>query len=324
MDKNINKALLSKILESIPEHISTVTYLMDFLDISQGSVYRRLKGEIPFSFDEIYKLSENLGFSVDEIFDSKRKDRIFFDTKNDTPFDPSNAFIATVENLYNDIEFLSANRDSISIHAQNRIPLILALFYDDLFRFFYYKWTHQLDNAPLNYRFSDVVLPSGLMTLRNKILSYSGRIANHTYILNKEVYLNIIKEIQYYYKRKLISEEELKLLRSDLMRIIRDTEQFSYRGIDRFEDPIFIYLSSFNIESNSVYTNSGGHTISYFYPYSVNPMIIRNTEVCSVHKRWLESLKKYSILITQSNEELLSEFFSHQFEYVDNMDKLMY
>lgn len=82
MDKNINKALLSKILESIPEHISTVTYLMDFLDISQGAVYRRLKGEIPFSFDEIYKLSENLGFSVDEIFDLKRKDRIFFDTKN--------------------------------------------------------------------------------------------------------------------------------------------------------------------------------------------------------------------------------------------------
>lgn len=297
---------------------------MDSLNLSQGSVYRRLKGEIPFSFEEVYKLSQILDFSVDEIFDYSKQERIFFDTKHEIPFDPSNAFIATVENMYNDIDFLSANKDSISIHAQNRIPLILALFYNDLFRFFYYKWTHQLADAPSTYRFSDVVLPAGLIELRNKILSYSGRIASHSYILNKEVYLNIIKEIQYYYKRKLISEDELKLLRSDLIKIIRDTEEFSYKGMDRFGDHILIYLSSFNIESNSVYTNSGGHTLSYFYPYSVNPMIIRNKEICSVHKRWLDSLKKYSILITQSNEELMSEFFSHQFEYVDNMDKLMY
>jgi hypothetical protein len=324
MSKDINKALLTKVLESIPEHISTVTYLMDFLELSQGSVYRRLKGEIPFSFDEVYRLSLNLGFSVDEIFDLERKNRIFFDTRNDIPFNPSNAFMATLENLYSDIEFLSANKDSVSIHAQNRVPLILALFYDDLFRFFYYKWTHQLDNAPLNYRFSDVVFPPGIVALRNKILSRTGRVSTHTFILNKEVYLNIIKEIQYYYKRKLISEEELKLLRSDLIRIIRDTEEFSYKGVDRFNDAIFIYLSSFNIESNSIYISSGGHSMSYFYPYTANPMIIRNAELCSVHRQWLESLKKYSILITQSNEELMAEFFSHQFEYVDNMDRLMY
>ncbi len=324
MDKDINKRLLSRILELIPEHISTVTYLTDFLEISQGSVYRRLKGEIPFSFEEIHRLSEDLGFSVDELFDFKKKDRIFFDTKNDIPFDPSSAFIATVENLYSDINFLSANKHSLSIHAQNRVPLILAFFYKNLFRFFYYKWTHQLANTPLNYRFMDVVLPPDLIKLRDKILSHEGRIATHIFILNREVYLNIIKEIQYYYKRKLISDDELKLLRYDLIQIIKDTEEFSYRGIDRFGDPISIYLSAFNIESNSVYTHSGGHSLSYFYPYTINPMIIRNVEVCSVHKKWLESLKKYSVLITQSNEELMSEFFSHQFEYIDNMDKLMY
>jgi len=325
MDKDLNNNLLSKVLESIPEHISAATYLTELLGLSQGSAYRRLKGEIPFTLYEVYKLSNALDFSVDEIFGLTKRKLAIHDNRISEEFSPSNAFYSTLEIFYNEINFLSEGNDSYTIHAQNRIPLILAIFYPHLFRFFYYKWTHQLGAGRLrSYSFSDTVIPQDIMDLSNKILSYTGKIGSHIYILNREVYMNIMKEIQYYFKRRLISEDELNLLKSDLSKIIEDTEEFSYKGVDRFGDPISIYLSSFNIESNSIYAYSGGHSVSYFYPYTTNPMIIRNVEICTIHKNWLESLKKYSILITQSNEELMSEFFSQQLDHVANMHKITY
>ena len=59
MTMNLNKIVLTKILDIMPENLKPVTLLMDVLDIGKESAYRRLRGEKPFSMEEIYKLSYN-------------------------------------------------------------------------------------------------------------------------------------------------------------------------------------------------------------------------------------------------------------------------
>ena len=67
MTMNLNKIVLTKILDIMPENLKPVTLLMEVLDIGKESAYRRLRGEKPFSMEEIYKLSLVLNFSLDEI-----------------------------------------------------------------------------------------------------------------------------------------------------------------------------------------------------------------------------------------------------------------
>jgi len=67
MEKSLNKKITETILKHIPRHIKPVPYLMSFLDLGRLSTYRRLKGEIPFTVDEILKLSKEFGFSIDKI-----------------------------------------------------------------------------------------------------------------------------------------------------------------------------------------------------------------------------------------------------------------
>lgn len=50
---DISQKLISRILISIPDNINPVLYLMDLLDLSRESAYRRIRGEIPFTFWEI-------------------------------------------------------------------------------------------------------------------------------------------------------------------------------------------------------------------------------------------------------------------------------
>ena len=42
MNNNLNKSVLDKILNCIPENIKPVNYLMDILDLGKESAYRRL------------------------------------------------------------------------------------------------------------------------------------------------------------------------------------------------------------------------------------------------------------------------------------------
>ena len=63
MTMNLNKIVLTKILDIMPENLKPVTLLMEVLDIGKESAYRRLRGEKPFSMEEIYKLSLVLNFS---------------------------------------------------------------------------------------------------------------------------------------------------------------------------------------------------------------------------------------------------------------------
>ena len=74
MTMNLNKIVLTKILDIMPENLKPVTLLMDVLDIGKESAYRRLRGEKPFSMEEIYKLSLVLNFSLDEIISNDKSD----------------------------------------------------------------------------------------------------------------------------------------------------------------------------------------------------------------------------------------------------------
>jgi hypothetical protein len=62
MLRNRKDALTTKILDSIPKNIKPIEYLIKILDISKESAYRRLRGEIPFTFEEMSKLSLDLDF----------------------------------------------------------------------------------------------------------------------------------------------------------------------------------------------------------------------------------------------------------------------
>ena len=67
MDKvDVQQLFFQKIKENTPAHLSFVDEVAELLNISNDSVYRRIRGEKPISFEEIQKLCSHYKLSLDQ------------------------------------------------------------------------------------------------------------------------------------------------------------------------------------------------------------------------------------------------------------------
>ncbi len=320
----LNAAVVSKLLTLLPSHLKPIPYLEDKLNIGSDAAYRRMRNEKPFTFEEIVLLSQDLGFSIDSIIGQKEKSQVFFEQVADKDTDPNNSFMLMLQKYYQTIEAYSKAKELELISSRSHIHPIYAIKYPHLFNFLHYRCVHQLKRDTLNLNLSDVKISGEIKDIAKKINDHPISHSKHTYIFDPEIFLSTIKQIQYYYKRKLMTDEEILLIKEDLLMMIDNIKIQVENGKDPEGAIEQYYISAFDIDLNSNYTRYDDNTISAFFVYLVNPMIITNKESCGIHKQWLDSLKKYSALISESNEMLQADFLNRQCDYISNMDKVMY
>lgn len=309
---NLRNIITTKILNSIPPRIKSIEYLMETLDISRESVYRRIRGDIAFTFEEVVKLSIELGFSIDELVMKNMPSRVFFNTYTALSQDPSEMFVTIYQRYFNDAFNINNAKDVESIIVVNQIPFEFIVFFSHLFKFSYYRWMHQNQESSLKYFYSDVKMPDGLLALQHKATESLKKVRNNTLIIDSDIFLNLIKEIQYYYKRKLINENDFFALRDDLLSLVDKMENIAQTGFYGMEAKYNFYLSSLNIDSSSRFIKFDEQMKSMFFVNSMEPITVMNLNLCMMHKKWLDSMRKYATLITQSNEILQVKYFNKQ------------
>ncbi|MDR2057665.1 MAG: hypothetical protein LBP83_05180 [Dysgonamonadaceae bacterium] len=319
MNKKLNDLLVTKILDHVSQNIKPVEYLIDILQISKESAYRRMRSEIPFSFEEIALLSLNLGFSVDEIIGNIKKNRVYFDSLCNSSVNPKENFMAMFSDYYKFIELISKSKEKEVLASLNQLSPFLLIKYKSLFKLFYYKWTHQATNISVNHSFSETVVPSEILTMVNNFKPLIKTFSNINFIIDREVFLSFVREIKYYYNRKLITEKEVLDLKQDLIDLLLEIERLMQKGCDEHSCEYNFYLSLLDVETNTSWASFDTNIASHFWLHPVNSVFIYNQGISFMHKKWLESLKKYSVLITQSNEILQTKFIAKQREYIENI-----
>jgi hypothetical protein len=324
MDNNLRNIIIQKILESIPSHAKLVNYLMQALNISRESVYRRMKGDIPFTIEEIIKLSKKLNFSLDELVGGEKEFRFFFDIPANTLEEPAETYLQMIDQQYQGLLNLQNAKHTESFIVLNYITPVFAVFSDELFKFLYYRWMHQNREISLKYYYSDVVLPDALVFMQKKIKALSPKVDTMTFVLDPDIFINIIRDVQYCYQRKLIDEDTFQCLREDIWAMLNQIETFTQTGVSNMGSQFNLYLSSVSVKANSYYIEYDDKRISYFHVYFIKPITINNPDICNIHKKWIESLKKYATLITQSNEILQAKYFNQQRAYLENIENFSF
>ncbi|MDR1403577.1 MAG: hypothetical protein LBJ60_07760 [Tannerellaceae bacterium] len=320
MDK-INKLVISEILKNIPRNINPVNYLSDILCISNKSVYRRIKGEIPFTITEVLKLSDKLNFSIDQILDHGDMHRASFILQSDNSNSPEESFYRMLS-YYHKL-MLASNKATYveSFVTLNHIPVLFTVFFERLFKFSYYQWMHHSHTNSIKYHFKDAIMPPRILSLQKEIIASAVYTGNITYILDSNMYLSTLKEISYYYNCKLITDKELESIKKDLNKLVDWFETILSTGvIDKERSRMDIYLSSLNLKVSSAYNACDDTVTSHFFIYTIDPIYtINSLHFARVHKKWFNTIKKYSVLITRSNEMLRAAFLEKQRMYIENI-----
>lgn len=314
-----NERLVSYIIKHIPSNIKKTAYLTRFLNLSEESVYRRLRGDIPFTVEELVKLSQELKFSIDKaVLPDTIQGQALFNMRTDTDSEEE-TFSQILKDYCDDVKKEAEANNRRAIMSLNHIILPFTFNYEILFRFNYYKWVHQTQDVPLNFSFSEVAIPTDIDLLRQEAAVLSDSVDNSTIIIDENMYLHTIKDIQYYYRRNLITRDELEQIKQELIFMIEQLERTIQRGFNRLDKVRNFYLSPLNIKSNIILSEYEDTIVSHLWYNSLTPISTTNLSLCMAHKKWLNSLKKYSILITQSNEMLSSDFFNKQRKYINEI-----
>ncbi|MDR3341036.1 MAG: hypothetical protein LBT25_13295 [Candidatus Symbiothrix sp.] len=285
--------------------------------MSRESAYRRIRGEIPFTADEFAKLSVRLGFSIDEIIGNNDFEHAFFEFSVDKK-DPNEVYSVMLEKYATLLEKIETTKVADSVMSLNRIPLTFHVLFDNLHKFVFYKWLNQYNEVPLNLHFSAIEVPQEIMSLQKRIRFNFEKLKRRTLILDPNTFLSQVKEIQYYYQMKLLNDEDVSLLKKEMNGLVGLLENAAKTGtLGAYKTKIDIYLSFLSIHANTNYYAYDDTIRTIIWIFTANPMVIHNVNISNMQKKWLNSLKRQSTLISQSNEISQAEFFDQQRKYIE-------
>ena len=321
MIESLDEILTRTILSSIPKNVKPLRYLMETLDIGRESVYRRLKGVIPFTFDEIIKLSIKLHFSLDEIVEKNTGNSEYTsDYHSKNHYTPEQQFYTTHLNYYKSLQTVINSEQVDILLSLNRLFSFFVVNFDMLFKFYYYVWLNQYSGNLSNCRFSEIQLPSQVAAIQQQIKEKASSIKNITFIFDRYILLKLIREIQYYYSRQLITDDELQGIKNDITAFLDYIEKcIQVEGSGDAGSTHQFYLSLLSIEMNSVYGILDGNVVSQCWMYANTPQNIGHTDLIASHKNWIHSLKRSSILISHSNEIAQASFLNQQRKNIDSI-----
>lgn len=322
MKNRLQEELIRTILMHIPEGQNSTVYISNILNLEREYVYRRLRGDTNFTIEEVALLSIKLGFSVDNIVKLKRHEATIFELHFLDIEEREDMYFKKIERNSRIIAEINSAADDAKIRwAGNTIPFAIFNQYETLNKFHFYKWVYQ--TAPFNSQktFSDFLISDALT---KKLQSYHLKLqplSHMIFIVDNNFISSVISNIEYFHARGLITNIEVKLLKDELLDVVKHIEGLATNGLLSNGGWFDLYLSPVNINSSYTHVEYGDKSSCQYLVYTVNTLNSDDKEVCRIQKEWIESLKRHSTLVTQCNELERYKYFDEQRKIINHLNK---
>lgn len=310
------------IKQSIPDNQHLAFFLIDILPIGREAVYRRIRGEIPFTMPEMAIVANQLNLSIDNLIDNRNINRIPFDLDLINDSFPLNGFIEILERQKSHLENFQKNKKISLKAAFNSIPYSFLLEYGMIAKFQLYKYIYQISPSPNIGTLSDYNISDEIKTMQSEWLKAMRKVDNFQYILNKRLLLYVAEDIAQFYRMKLITTEEKELLKDEILMFLSDLEEMTVTGISKMTGKqIEIFLSHIHFDTSYIYYESEDMEIAHVRLFTINGIRSNNNKICEKQKRLLESLLHNSTRITLSNALFRKQFFRDQHKDISKILK---
>jgi len=315
--KIIHNRFLEEITKHIPEKVKRSNILADILSIEKEAVYRRLRGEVPFTFHEIAVISNKLNISIDNITGITSEKSRPFQLKLT---DYVNSFDIDYKMIEEYIDVLDTTKDENSeiIEATNLMPQSIAYKSDLLGKFYIFKWHYHYNQ--FDQTFENFELSKRLITLMNRISSASKKCYKTIYIWDPLLIQYLINDIHFVYRMHLISKANLDILKHELHGIINYIEQIAQKGaFTETNKEVNIYISSVNLDTSYTYIGSPKHQLSMIKAFILSGIASFDKKTIEKTKNWIQSLKRTSTQISICGEKQRISFVDKQRKLIDEL-----
>lgn len=308
---------LNAIREKIPHRITLVNTLVDLLCIEKEAVYRRMRGEVAFSFAEIVTIANKFGISLDNLIGTMTEKSRPFQLKLVDFINPT-AIDYKMFDEYVDILAQARNDDrSEQIDCTNILPQQLYLKYNYISRFYIFKWLYQCGLSGKSRRFQDIEVTERFAEVQVATVEESRFIRNSYYIFDPQIFYYLINDISYFQSIHMITSEEVKALKGELLNFLDDLELLAVRGyFEETGNKVFFYISNVNFDTSYWCLQVDNNHISMIKTFVLSAVASLDESTYEKLRKWLRALIRSSIMISVSGEKQRIMFFEKQRELI--------
>ncbi|NDV60011.1 helix-turn-helix domain-containing protein [Bacteroides sp. 519] len=317
-EESLTTEFLRKLKKLRKSKSALVHEISNILDMDEISVYRRLRGAVRFTVDEMGLLAQRLNISLDNLLSEQpegdyqawKMDLLLIANENGLDIDAMERNIPMIEDIPEKAEIeIGGSLGCLTRH--------FYMHYKQLWRFMHFKWGHYYSKNSYYDMFNSVQIHPRLSNLLETHLSRYERIKHCFFIWDSLIIQKFVNDVQYFKSMSLLTNEDALLIKEDITKLLNDCEYIAAKGkfekCDRFD----LYISPINIDTSHVYTHYGRHWHYSVEVYGIRPMITSKPYICEEFCRSINKLKNASILISQSAERERRMFFNEQRELID-------
>lgn len=310
--------LVMAIREKYPERGTLTNMLADLLMIEKEAVYRRLRGDVPFTIFEIAAIANKLDISLDHIIGCSLKKSRPFQMKMVNFLHPREEDYRMLEHFLDGLRYLRDDPNSEVGDALNILPQSIVLGYRNIYRFYLFKWMYQCGD-PVPVKYSEITPPDRLLMINHEIVMEVRQAANAYHIIDNMTFRYLVNDIKYFASIYLITDEEIELLKRELHKFLDDMEVLAARGCWEEGKNVHFFVSSINFETSYSYVETRNSHVTMLKSFTLNDATSCDEEIFQRMKKWLQSLIRTSTLISKSGEKDRIMFFEQQRKIVDTL-----
>jgi DNA-binding phage protein len=313
------KNLVVALNNRIPQRGKLVDVLTELLGIEKEAVYRRLRGSVPFSFQEVHAIAVHMGLSLDNIAENISLFNRQMSVLSIEFLDPKEKDFERLEIFRENIKRFKEDPSSESGAITTAIPLSLHFYYNYIHKFYFFKWSHQFGN-PQKIKTYAETNPAKRLNLINREYVENLRNSPQTvYIFDRQFIESFMNEIHFFFDIRLITKEDVLCLKEDLHLLINDLERYAVNGCFDTGNKVKIFLANVLIDANYYYVDSATYKMTVMRSFAFNDSYSFDEVIFQNMKNWLNFLKRTSTLISEGSAVERIQFFEKQRKLVDSM-----
>lgn len=320
MTDKSNAALIRAIQAHVPLHTSPASVLMDVLGIGREAAYRRLRGEVPFTFGEASTLSARLHFSLDGITGASADGNALFSlmfTEVNSPLEIYNRILEESVVFFREI---ASDPTALFASATNSIPAEYYLKYETLTRFKLFKslYQHEMGDAPVS-TFEEFEIPDRLRKNAREYVAGAQLAAQTHIVFDDSGFMHWVNAVRAFREMHLISDGSIARLKEELFELVGDFEKMAARGEYENGNKVNLYLSEVDLEACYSYVSSERYKVAGIGLFSLNSMRTEDPKMFEYVKNWVRNQGRFATLISSTGELRRIHHFKSQREIIDRL-----
>jgi hypothetical protein len=305
---NIQTVFLNQIRERLPANSSFADELAELLNISRDSAYRRIRGETVLSLDEVKKLYDQYGLSIDAILSPDSNMVLINHQAVDFNYSLSEWLKILIQNL----ELVKSSKELELIIAAKDIPVFRYFRFPELATFKLFVWLKAVikDSNYEHVMFKSDVIPKEILTEAARASHIYSSIPS-TEIWSDEVINGTLKQIEFCHECGYFPQRDMAAQLYDyLIQFVNHIKEEAANGKKVEGGSFNLYHNEILIPDNTISAKMQNQRVVYINYNMMDFLSTNQAPFCEKTEAYMSNLIKNSALISTIAEKERNRFFN--------------